>query len=238
MNSWKSYFNSDYQPSNESCESISSKVDFLIKELGIFPRDSILDIGCGDGRHLIEFAKKGYKCTGIDFSTTMLATAKKNAKAANLNIEFIEAYAQNYVSENKFDAIISLNQGAFCLLEDGDNCWAKDMAILANMAAMMPVAKKYAVTFLNAFYLVNNRPHKDLDLFLLTAKNKANLTERYYTPSEVVRMVNRIGLKADNIYKINDSEWKAEPASFDTKEFMVIGHRKDHKGKSAKTKTV
>lgn len=238
MNSWKNYFNSSYQKPSESKETISANVNFLIKELDISPGDSILDIGCGDGKYLIEFAKRDYNCTGIDFSGTMIEKARKNASSESVDIELIEAYAQNYVSENKFDAIISINQGAFCLLEDSDNCWARDMAILANMATMMPVAKKYAISFLNAFYLVNNCNYKNLDLFVLTAKNSNDLTERFYTPSEVVRMVNRIGLKADNIYSINNGELKATPASFNTREFMVIGHRKDHKGKSAKTQKV
>jgi len=57
MNSWKDYFNSSYQIASESKETISANVNFLIKELDISPGDSILDIGCGDGKYLIEFCK-------------------------------------------------------------------------------------------------------------------------------------------------------------------------------------
>ena len=42
----------------------SSEVDFLVEELAILPGGSILDLGCGTGRHAIEFASRGYKVTG------------------------------------------------------------------------------------------------------------------------------------------------------------------------------
>ena len=236
MKTWKEYFNLEYQPSNEASEIISQRVNFLISELNISSGDTILSIGCGDGKYICEFAKRGFRVTGIDYSNTMLKLAKNRAKSCGVKVELIEAYAQDYVSEKKYDAIISLHQGAFCLLEDNDSSWAKDMAILANMAAMMSVGKKFAISFLNAFYLVNKNSLKNLDMFLLTGKNKNGLRERYYTPTEVVRMVNRIGLKADDIYSLTSKDWNPAPPSFDTEEFIVIGHRKDHKGKSQTSK--
>jgi len=102
------------------------------------------------------------------------------------------------------------------------------------MASVMPVAKKYAISFLNAFYLAKNNLGKNLDLFTLTQPNEDNLTLRYYTPTEVVRMVNRIGLKADSIYGIDNNKWGKDLPTFDSKEFLVIGHRKDHKGRGTK----
>ncbi len=44
------------------------EVDFLEKELNYDKTKSILDIGCGTGRHAIELARRGYSITGIDLS--------------------------------------------------------------------------------------------------------------------------------------------------------------------------
>lgn len=236
MNSWKSHFdNINIQEStSQEAQIICARVDFLIQELGIAPGDKILDIGCGDGKYLVEFAKNGFEVTGLDFSSSMLEKAKQRSITDGVKVKLINAYAQHFESEEKYDAVISLNQGAFCLLEKEDSCWAKDMGILANMASVMPVAKKYAITFLNAFYLAKNNLGKKLDLFTLTQTNENGLIKRYYTPTEVVRMVNRIGLKADKIYSAGKNHWNATPASFDDEEFIVIGHRKDHKGRGTK----
>jgi len=39
-------------------------------------------VWCGTGRHSIELAKKGFKVTGVDISSGMLAEAKKAARKA------------------------------------------------------------------------------------------------------------------------------------------------------------
>jgi len=37
----------------------------------------ILDLGCGTGRHAIEFARRGFDVTGVDFSEAMLTRARE-----------------------------------------------------------------------------------------------------------------------------------------------------------------
>lgn len=41
------------------------------------PGELILDVGCGTGRDLIELAKTGCRCIGIDFSSKMIEEARK-----------------------------------------------------------------------------------------------------------------------------------------------------------------
>ena len=52
------------------------------------PRD-LVDIGCGTGRIVFPYAKKGFRCTGIDISDSMLNIAKTRAKEQKLNITFL-----------------------------------------------------------------------------------------------------------------------------------------------------
>lgn len=51
---------------------------------------TVLDLGCGSGRHSIELAKNGFKVTGMDFSKEALSLAKQWAKRVNLKVNFLE----------------------------------------------------------------------------------------------------------------------------------------------------
>lgn len=81
---WETFFD-EHAPiyeENVFAKNTIREVDFLIEELNLPPGDSVLDIGCGTGRHSIELAKRGYVVTGLDLSSEMLAKAAEAAKSA------------------------------------------------------------------------------------------------------------------------------------------------------------
>ena len=45
----------------------------------------LIDLGCGTGRHLVQFARKGCEVVGVDLSAEMLAQAQAKLSAENLN---------------------------------------------------------------------------------------------------------------------------------------------------------
>ncbi len=71
----------EWQPLLKQEEEILGK--YLIQ-----PGD-LVDIGCGTGRIVIPYAKKGFHCTGIDISESMLSIARNRAKEQNLTIQFL-----------------------------------------------------------------------------------------------------------------------------------------------------
>ena len=54
----------------------AADVDFLEKALEVNPGARLLDIPCGNGRHSMELARRGYRVTGIDLSDEFLAAAR------------------------------------------------------------------------------------------------------------------------------------------------------------------
>jgi SAM-dependent methyltransferase len=72
---------------------------------------TILNLGCGTGNHDFEFAKLGYKVTGIDLSAEMLAAANNclstlNTQTSSLN--FIQGDIRTVRLDITFDVVISL----------------------------------------------------------------------------------------------------------------------------------
>ncbi len=51
----------------------------------------LIDLGCGTGRLLIPFAKRGFDCLGVDLSDAMLAAAADKAKRSRVSIALLKA---------------------------------------------------------------------------------------------------------------------------------------------------
>jgi SAM-dependent methyltransferase len=56
-------------------------VDFLEKTFDVRPGARLLDVPCGNGRHSIELARRGYRVTGFDLSEEFLAAARAELDA-------------------------------------------------------------------------------------------------------------------------------------------------------------
>jgi 2-polyprenyl-3-methyl-5-hydroxy-6-metoxy-1,4-benzoquinol methylase len=68
----------------------------------------VLDVCCGFGRISSELARRGYSVTGIDITESYLQTAREEASYENLNIEYINADARDFVRPEFFDIAVNL----------------------------------------------------------------------------------------------------------------------------------
>lgn len=66
-------------------EQTRTQADFLEKALDAPPNAQLLDVPCGNGRHAVELARRGYSLTGVDSSEEFIAEARQN----NLPIRWI-----------------------------------------------------------------------------------------------------------------------------------------------------
>jgi 2-polyprenyl-3-methyl-5-hydroxy-6-metoxy-1,4-benzoquinol methylase len=55
----------------------------------VSPFRRFLDVGCGSGQLVIEVAKRGIECVGIDFVPEMIAECRSNLQAAGIEAEFV-----------------------------------------------------------------------------------------------------------------------------------------------------
>jgi tellurite methyltransferase len=78
--------------------------------LKLMPPDNnvkVIDIGCGEGRNAVFFAKKGYRVTAFDISKNGIKKAVKLAKENNVNITLFTADLWQYRLSEPFDIIFS-----------------------------------------------------------------------------------------------------------------------------------
>lgn len=84
------------------------EVSFIIEKLKPKKDGYILDLACGYGRHSIALAERGYKVTGVDYSSDFITQAKEEAKKRKLEIEFLQDDMRKITFNNRFDIVLSL----------------------------------------------------------------------------------------------------------------------------------
>jgi SAM-dependent methyltransferase len=102
FNDYANYYNLLYHDKDYKEE--AEYIDTVIKSFTKNAR-SVLDIGCGTGKHDVALKKLGYSIKGIDLSETMISLAKLE-EGDNLTFEVADACA--YTSDNQYDVVLSL----------------------------------------------------------------------------------------------------------------------------------
>lgn len=70
-------------------------------------RPKLLDLGCGEGRNAIYFAKHGFEVVGLDLSLPGLEKTRRYAEEVGVQVETIHADIVTYELEDIYDVIFS-----------------------------------------------------------------------------------------------------------------------------------
>lgn len=120
-------------------------IDFLEKTLLSERYHSILDLGCGRGRHSHNLAKRGYEVTGIDLSSEAINKAKEKAEELGLQNTQFEVRDMRDPLPQKFDAIVNLFTTFGYFKSDEENA-----TVLDSVTQMLRNEGLFVLDYLNA----------------------------------------------------------------------------------------
>jgi len=93
-------------------EGPTPQVATLAVRLGSGRGKTALDLGCGEGRHTIHLARRGYDVTGLDLEPLALREAKARARQSGVQARFVAGNALDLrFPEGSFDLV--LDYGCF-----------------------------------------------------------------------------------------------------------------------------
>lgn len=86
-----------------------AEVDFAIAKLALAPGARVLDVPCGNGRHALELAARGFSVVGVDLAEEFIAEARASSRQRQLSsIDWRLADMRQLPWQAEFDAAICL----------------------------------------------------------------------------------------------------------------------------------
>lgn len=202
----------------------SAYIDNLIKFVGLKKNDSILDLACGSGNHLIALRKKGFKnLNGLDYNYANLA--KNNIHFPNIKIK--KGDMRKEFGNERYDFIMMAST-SFGYFNESEN-----KIVLKNCYKALKLKGKLFIDNLSAEFVKNNFQPKNwiklkTNVFLLERRELSpdkkyllsqwHLLEngkeyiltnklRLYSKEEFKKLFKEAGFKKIKIKKLKFHNW-------------------------------
>lgn len=236
-------FQGDTYRRNAFAAHTETEIDALVGRLELQPGERILDVGCGDGRHLRSLARRGIGGVGIDVSPALVAAARDAAAVESsgwpdgVEVRFEVADARALPPADTlggpFDAAWTLCQGAFGTSRD------TDPAVLGRLVAAVPQGGRVAVTAFHALFAARHLVDGDaFDPVHLhhhqtsevrgpdDARASFDLWTAAYTVPELVRLASDAGLRVDSVSGCEPGRYGDSSVALDDPELLLVGARR------------
>jgi D-alanine-D-alanine ligase len=201
---WRRIFNSMYLKTDadvvEDKQITNKEIDLFTEFLGLDKNMVILDLACGQGRHTLELARRGFRnVNGLDRSHYLIRKAKNISAAEGLTANFKEGDARKLpYPADSFDLVMILGNsfGYFESLDD-------DAKILKEVFRVLKPNGHFLLDVADGNYLRDNfNPRSwewiDSKHFVCRERSLASDNERLIS-REVISNINK-GVIVDQFY--------------------------------------
>lgn len=166
----KAYSRMNLDSSHLWTKHTSDEANSIFKFCNLQEGNTVLDLGCGKGRHSIELAKRGIQVTGIDYIDSLIQWADKESNALlKKNRPLFVVDDARYTKLNiEFDAVICLYDIVGTFLDNSEN-----KKILKNIFYHLKHGGKALISVMNYeltefkakhFFSLKNQPNTLLDI--------------------------------------------------------------------------
>lgn len=107
------------------------EVSFILRETRLTPPADVADVACGEGRHVLALARRGFQVMGIDLNSDFIAAAREGATGLGERARFFTSDMREALG-GPYQMILSLFQ-SFGFFDDADNAkvlrvWSRRLA--------------------------------------------------------------------------------------------------------------
>lgn len=243
QNDWyKKWFGNEYLTvySHRDHQDAKKLVHLILSEIDLKPKSKILDICCGQGRHVSILAKRDFQVFGIDLSRTLLEIAKQNTKNFPF-VHCVQADMRYLPISAKFDLVMSLFTSFGYFETDAEN-----KLVFKQMKSVLKPQGYFVFDYFNSFVVENNlvpvhehtidnvnikqeRYIKDSRInkkITLVENGKESIfyeSVKIYQPEEIFTMLENAGLKITKVFgRYSGAEFKK-----DSPRLLIIGEKSE-----------
>jgi SAM-dependent methyltransferase len=130
--------------------SVTRDVDAILRMLDLPAGSSILEVGCGEGRLIREFARRGYRATGVDRSGEMIDAAMAKNSGDAPAVSYYAGDVRDMKADSPFDGAFSWYT-SFGYEDDAGN-----LEVLRAIRAQLKSGGRFAIDVTNRDFLVRN----------------------------------------------------------------------------------
>ncbi|MBN2379536.1 class I SAM-dependent methyltransferase [candidate division WOR-3 bacterium] len=245
---WESFFDENYARLNmelQDIEATRKQVDFLIDVLKLKKESRLLDVGSGTGRHVLEFARRGFeRVTGLDQSRIYIEKSRTRAELEGMRASFVRADMRRIPFRDEFDAAYSYGTIFGYFERKGDD----NLAIQNVLNALKPEGKLF-LDVINRDWIVLNyarrgwsehqreytleerkfdlktsTAHSTWAYFTRTGTSRREMRIRLYSLHEIIALLERNGFRFEAAW---DSLNKEQP-TMDSYHFKILAIKEDN----------